>query len=79
VVVALPLGRREVRGDHARTAAPGRDGHGNTGGGSPGVFYYVTEPGEVYRSADGGASFDLIDGLEGARGNTARSVLVVND
>jgi hypothetical protein len=47
--------------------------------GAPGVFYYVTEPGDIYRSSDGGASFERLDeGPNPERGTKARAVLVVN-
>ena len=53
---------------------------GTLAAGAPGVFYYMTEPGELYRSQDGAESFALLE--EGAlplRGNKARSLLVLSD
>jgi hypothetical protein len=48
--------------------------------GAPGEFFYVTEPGDVYRSTEGGASFEQIDeGSERPRGVKARSLLVLED
>ncbi len=52
---------------------------GTLAAGAPGVFYYLTEPGELYRSDDGGKSFALLDEAEPIRGNKARSLLVVTD
>jgi hypothetical protein len=43
----------------------------------PGVFFYVTEPGDVYRSADGGRSFALVDYAGDVRGQIARSAFVL--
>jgi photosystem II stability/assembly factor-like uncharacterized protein len=53
---------------------------GTLAAGGPGVFYYVTEPGELYRSDDGGHTFSLLDeGPDPLRGTKARSVLVLAD
>lgn len=52
---------------------------GTLAAGAAGVFFYVTEPGDVYRSEDGGAHFALVEAPGAARGSKARSVLVVND
>jgi BNR/Asp-box repeat len=42
--------------------------------GGPGVFYYLTEPGEIYRSTDGGRAFEHLDyGPSAAIGQGARS------
>lgn len=45
---------------------PPRDGTamGTLGTGEPGTFFYVTEPGEIYRSDDAGRSFELIGSVE---------------
>jgi photosystem II stability/assembly factor-like uncharacterized protein len=45
--------------------------------GGPGVFFYVTEPGDVYRSADGGRSFALVDYATDVRGEVARSAFAL--
>lgn len=46
--------------------------------GGPGVFYYLTEPGDIYRSADGGRSFSPVAyGASDVRGQKARSALVL--
>lgn len=42
----------------------------------PGVFYYVTVPGEVYRSQDGGRSWDRVE-LEWPSGLSPRAVSAV--
>jgi photosystem II stability/assembly factor-like uncharacterized protein len=53
---------------------------GTLAAGAPGIFYYVTEPGEVYRSSDGGARFERIDeGPRPERGSKARSALALTD
>jgi hypothetical protein len=68
--------------EEVTTGLPPTDGTamGTLAAGGPGVFYYVTEPGEVYRSADGGASFEHLDeGPNPRRGVQARAVLVVTD
>lgn len=45
---------------------------------APGVFFYVTEPGNVYRSHDGGRGFTALEeGAAHVRGERARSVTVV--
>jgi hypothetical protein len=51
---------------------------GTLAAGAPGVFYYVTEPGDLYRSDDGGRSFALVDvSAPDVRGDRARAVTVV--
>lgn len=51
---------------------------GTLAAGAPGVFYYVTEPGDLFRSDDGGSSFAKLDaGPAALRGDRARSVTVV--
>jgi hypothetical protein len=46
----------------------------------PGVFYYLTEPGDLYRSDDAAQSFTLLDeGPSPLRGTKARSLLVLAD
>jgi len=51
---------------------------GTLAAGAPGVFYYVTEPGDIYRSSDGGGRFDRLDEGQGPkRGTKARSVTVL--
>lgn len=51
---------------------------GTLAAGSAGVFYYVTDPGEIYRSGDGGRSFVHVDYGDGAvRGNVARAAAVI--
>jgi photosystem II stability/assembly factor-like uncharacterized protein len=65
-----------------RDGLPSEDGTamGTLAAGGPGVFYYVTEPGELYRSEDGGRSFALIEeGSDPQHGIKARSVLVLTD
>jgi photosystem II stability/assembly factor-like uncharacterized protein len=53
---------------------------GTLAAGGSGVFYYLTEPGEIYRSDDGGSSFALLnEGPDPLRGKKARSILAVND
>lgn len=45
----------------------------------PGTFYYVTEPGDVYRSDDGGRSFQTLGySSKDARGTKARSLLFLD-
>ena len=59
---------------------PPRDGTamGTLAAGGPGIFYYVTDPGEVFRSGDGGASFAPVGpGAQAAVGNGTRCVLVL--
>jgi hypothetical protein len=47
--------------------------------GGPGVFYYVTEPGDIYYSTNGGRSFATIEyATSDSRGTKARSVLAIN-
>jgi photosystem II stability/assembly factor-like uncharacterized protein len=50
---------------------------GTLAAGGPGVFYYVTEPGDVYRSSDGGQSFAAVEYATDVRGRIARAVLTV--
>jgi photosystem II stability/assembly factor-like uncharacterized protein len=52
---------------------------GTLAAGGPGVFYYVTEPGEIYVSTDGGATFSLGDYTPEPKGQTARAVLVLDE
>lgn len=59
---------------------PPRDGTamGTLAAGGPGVFYYLTEPGDLYRSDDGGRRFERLDvALPQPRGDVARTVTVV--
>jgi photosystem II stability/assembly factor-like uncharacterized protein len=58
---------------------PPRDGTamGTLAAGAPGVFYYVTEPGDLYRSDDGGGSFVALEGDASLHGQRARAVTVV--
>jgi hypothetical protein len=57
---------------------PGATAMGTLAAGAPGVFYYVTEPGEIYRSSDGGESFGPADyDREDPGGRGARSVLAL--
>jgi hypothetical protein len=58
---------------------PAADGTamGALAAGSPGVFYYVTDPGEVYRSSDGGRAFAQLEYANDVRGRVARTVLAV--
>lgn len=59
---------------------PSSTSMGTLAAGGPGVFYYVTEPGEIYLSTDGGASFELTDyDREEPDGQAARSVLVLKN
>lgn len=58
---------------------PPREGTamGTLAAAGPGTFYYVTEPGNLYRSNDGGASFAHVeDRGRRERGTKARSLLV---
>jgi photosystem II stability/assembly factor-like uncharacterized protein len=57
--------------------APDGTAMGALAAGSPGVFYYVTDPGEVYRSADGGRTFAQLEYSNDVRGGIARTVLAV--
>jgi hypothetical protein len=62
---------------------PPRDGTamGALAAGDPGVFFYVTEEGDIFRSEDGGRGFEQL-GYEpsaDARGTKARSLTVVTD
>jgi photosystem II stability/assembly factor-like uncharacterized protein len=51
---------------------------GTLAAGGPGVFYYLTEPGDLYRSGNGGQSFTLVEqGSDPLRGAKARSLLVL--
>jgi photosystem II stability/assembly factor-like uncharacterized protein len=53
---------------------------GTLAAGAPGVFYYVTEHGDIYRSTDAGASFQRLDhDADPEPGTKARSVLVVSN
>jgi hypothetical protein len=53
---------------------------GTLAAGAAGVFYYLTEPGDLYRSEDAAQSFALLDeGLSPLRGPKARSILVLAD
>ena len=45
--------------------------------GAPGVFYYVTEPGELFRSEDGGASFTQVEFENPNPSGVARAITVV--
>ena len=60
--------RREGDGDwqEVTDGLPPREGTpmGTLVAGGPGVFVYVTEPGEVYRSDDGGRSFQAAGSVE---------------
>jgi photosystem II stability/assembly factor-like uncharacterized protein len=60
---------------------PAQDGTamGTLAAGGPGVFYYVTEPGDVYRSHDGGRSFASIEyDKADLRGDKARSAIAID-
>ncbi len=50
---------------------------GTLAAGRPGTFYYVTEPGDIYRSSDAGRSFAAVDYATDVRGQTARAVLAL--
>jgi hypothetical protein len=43
----------------------------------PGVFYYVLESGDLYRSEDGGRSFTMVTYGDEVRGNTARPTVAL--
>jgi photosystem II stability/assembly factor-like uncharacterized protein len=57
---------------------PEEDGNamGTLGVGEPGIFYYVTDPGEVFRSSDGAKSFDRLEVENSSISGTVRTVLV---
>lgn len=52
---------------------------GTLAAGAAGVIYYVTEPGDIYRSSDGARSFGLVEGPSQVRGDRARAVAVIAD
>jgi BNR-Asp box repeat len=59
---------------------PNTTAMGTLAAGGPGFFYYVTEPGEVYISTDGGLSFEQTAyDREDPGGQGARCVLVLNN
>jgi hypothetical protein len=72
-----------LEGDVWREIADGlptQDGTamGTLAAGAPGVFYYLTEPGDLYRSDDGARSFALLESAAALpRGERGRTVTVV--
>lgn len=85
VIPGLPVWstvyRRDERGawTEVTDGLPPADGTamGALAAATPGVFYYVTEPGEIYRSTDGGRSFAAVDYATDVRGEIARCAFVL--
>lgn len=50
---------------------------GTLAAGAPGEFYYLTEPGGIFRSQDGGATFTELEYENENKGAVARTIAVV--
>jgi photosystem II stability/assembly factor-like uncharacterized protein len=84
VIPGIPVWSSVYRSDGGRWTevvdgmpAPEGTAMGALAAGGPGVFFYVTEPGDIYRSADGGRSFAPVEYGADVRGETARTAFVL--